>query len=343
MQDHGMEEPQKIAVILAAHGEAESAGFRENYRVSRRTLAHASTVMAVPPLLQTGISLLSTLKKKVRPAANGSPHNRITRQQAELLQRYLDASSINSGVSFDVHAAFSASDPAVEDVIDATLHYDARILVSMSPVDNELTCGQLCRYLAGKLTADDLSRVKVISRFWCDPLLYGLCTGHIVAASASYGLQRSEANILLLLFHGTLVSDSKGEPPRFRTGHHETAHFAQQLTSAMEKDATHPWGRVMSAYLNHDVGGEWTKPSFEEVAGQLRRSGAANVALFAAGYFADGNETLHRAEELLRVTASSSSVRTIPCLNASPLFTRYLGERIAGAVSQLLCRPFPQA
>ncbi len=336
-----MEKPKKIAVILAAHGEAESAGFRENYLVSRRTLAHASTVMAVPPVLQTGISLLSTLKKKLRPAATGSPHNRITRQQAELLQRYLDACFHDSGLSFAVHAAFSASDPAIEGVIDATSHYDGRILVSMSPADNELTCGQLCRYLAEKREEDDLSRVKVLGRFWCDPVLYGLCTSHIAAESASHGLQRSEANALLLLFHGTLVSDSKGEPPRFRTGHHETAHFAQQLTAAIERDATHPWGRVMTAYLNHDVGGEWTKPSFDEVAGQLRRSGVANVALFAAGYFADGNETIHRAGELLRMMSFSCAVRTIPCLNASPAFTRYLGQRVAGAVSQLLCRPFP--
>jgi len=336
-----MANPKKIAVILTAHGEAQGTGFMENYRVSRRTLQHASTVMAVPPVLQTGISLFSTLKKKLRPAATGSPHNRITRQQAELLQRYLDACSRNSGVSFDVLSAFSASDPAVEEVIDATSLCDARILVSMSPVDNELTCGQLCRYLAGKLTADDLGRVKVVSRFWCDPLLYGLCAGHIAAGSASQGLPRSEANVLLLLFHGTLVSDSKGEPPRFRTGHQETAHFAEQLTAAIERDATHPWGRVMSAYLNHDVGGEWTKPSFDEVAGQLRRSGVANVALFAAGYFADGNETIHRAGELLRMMSSSCAVRTIPCLNASPAFTRYLGQRVAGAVSQILCRPFP--
>ncbi|NTU87492.1 MAG: ferrochelatase, partial [Chlorobiaceae bacterium] len=79
----------------------------------------------------------------------------------------------------------------------------------------------------------------------------------------------------------------------------------------------------------------------DEVAGQLRRSGVANVALFAAGYFADGNETIHRAGELLRMMSSSCAVRTIPCLNASPAFTRYLGQRVAGAVSQLLCRPFP--
>jgi len=336
-----MANPKKIAVILAAHGEAESAGFMENYRVSRRTLQHASTVMAVPPVLQTGISLFSTLKKKLRPAANGSPHNRITRQQAELLQRYLDACSLNSDVSFAVLSAFSASDPAVEEVIDATSHCDARILVSMSPVDNDLTCGQLCRYLGGKLTTDDLSRVTVISRFWSDPTLYGLCAGHVVAESASHGLQRSEANTLLLLFHGTLVGDSRGEPPRFRTGRHETAHFAEQLTAAIEKDATHPYGRVVTAYLNHDVGGEWTKPSFEEVAGQLRRSGVANVALFAAGYFADGNETLHRAEELRRMTSSSAAVRSIPCMNASGAFTRYLGRRVVGAVSQILRRPFP--
>ncbi|MBM3163332.1 MAG: ferrochelatase [Chlorobi bacterium] len=336
-----MQKQKKIAVILAAHGEAESTGFRENYRVSYRTLQHASTVMALPSILRAGISLLSSVRKKIGRSASGSPHNRITRQQAESLQRYLDSCYRSSGVSFEVHAAFSASDPPVEGVIDATSHYDARILVSMSPSDNELTCGQLCGYLAENLAGNDLSRVKVISRFWNDPVLYDLYTGHIVAESAEHGLLRSNANILLLLFHGTLVSNSRGEPPRFRTGRQETAHFAEQLTGAIGKDATHPYGRVMTAYLNHAVGGEWTKPAFEEVAGQLRKSGATNVALFAAGYFADGNETLHRAEELLRMTSSSCTVRTIPSMNESPAFTRYLGQRVAGAASQILFRPFP--
>ena len=88
-------------------------------------------------------------------------------------------------------------------------------------------------------------------------------------------------------------------------------------------------------------GGEWTKPSFEETVSHLARSGATDVALFAAGYFADGNETLYREAALRQAVGSSCKVRYIPCLNASPAFAGYLCGRIAGALQQLLHRPFP--
>ncbi len=76
-----MSDNKKIAIILAAHGEAETSRFIENYRVSRRTLEHAAAVMGVPPVLQVGISLFSALKKSSIPKGRvllitGLPENR---------------------------------------------------------------------------------------------------------------------------------------------------------------------------------------------------------------------------------------------------------------------------
>ncbi len=335
-----MSDNKKIAIILAAHGEAETSRFIENYRVSRRTLEHAAAVMGVPPVLQVGISLFSALKKKFNPERKGSPHNRIAREQACELQNYLGKHPGNGRIVFDVHAAFSASDPSFEEAIEATKHHDGQILLSMSPVDNDLTCGQLCRYLARTRRPDDLSKVKVISRFWCDASFHRLCAAHVVAASADTQLDRSERHALLLLFHGTLVTNSSGEPPAFHTGLDETVTFAARLTELLGSDIRHPYGRIMTAYLNHDVGGEWTRPSFEETAALLADSGVSNVALFAAGYFADGNETVYREQELRRLLPACT-ITTIPCLNASPAFSGYLYGRVAGAVSQITRTPFP--
>lgn len=331
---------KKIAVVLAAHGEAESPGFLENFRVSRRTLRHAASVMAMPPLLQIGISLITSLKKKFRPGYCGSPHNRITRELAARLQFSLEGIAADTGIIFDVHAAFTASDPDVEALIEMTSGYDGQILVSLSPVDSQLTCGQLCGYIAARRRDDELGRIKVMSRFWCDSRLHDLCADHVASECVSHGLDRSADNVLLLLFHGTLVSDSRGEAPGFRTGLHEVTSFAEQLSERIGSDVRHPYGRVMTAFLNHDVGGTWTSPSFEEAAGLLRCSGAANVTLFAAGYFADGNETIGREDDLRQVL-HESRVRTIPCLNFSDAFVRYIGSKVTGSVSQLLQVPFP--
>ncbi len=143
-----------------------------------------------------------------------------------------------------------------------------------------------------------------------------------------------EKRILFLLFHGTLVADTKGKTPQFRTGLEETMHFARRLQQLIQVDPRNLYGRIETVYLNHNVGGEWTKPSFEEICTMLRQERVGSVDLFAGGYFADGNETIHRAAELV-VRASVRAVTSIPCVNSTPAFTAWLTSRVIDAVRQL--------
>jgi len=70
-----------IRVLLAAHGEAESAGLLENFRVSWHTLAHAAEVMRLPAPLRLLICSFGALRRRLL-AGPGSPHQHLTRQQA---------------------------------------------------------------------------------------------------------------------------------------------------------------------------------------------------------------------------------------------------------------------
>jgi ferrochelatase len=329
---------KKMAVILAAHGEAETAGFIENYKVSRHTLEHASRVMPIPLLLQRFISLSSSFKKKLHPglSVEGSPHNQLTRELAALLQQLLDRCPASAEVVFEVSAAFSSSEPYFETIIEQTRNYDGQIIVSMSPIDNSLSCGLLCDYLSGIYLADELHKVKVISRFWRDDILYRIYTEHLFDNSVEISDVEKDSNTLILLFHGTLVKDRKGDQPGFRTGLEETAAFAQKLQTSIIRDQRNPYGRVMTAYLNHDVGGQWTRPSFEEICVRFSESATRNASVFAAGYFADGNETLYRRGEFARL-APACQVRAIPCFNASDAFAGYLASRVASAATQIMC------
>ncbi len=337
-----MARKEKIAVILAAHGEAESSRFMENYRVTRHTLAHASKVMPIPGLLQKAISVSSSLKKVLRSGsdAQGSPHNRITREQVEALQHGLNLSPLSGIYDFEVHAAFSVSPPYVEHILEETRSSAGQVVVSMAPVDNTLSCGQLCAYLASSRTPSELGTIKVLSRFWSDERLYALYCDHLFESNGdSRPAQQSPAvdgeRILILLFHGTLVKDLKGKPPLFRTGEAESRIFAERLQKVILNDCRNPYQRVMVAYLNHNVGGEWTKPSFEEVCTSLSRDSALCVDLFGCGYFADGNETIHRAEEVGR----NSSVRqatSFPCINTAPGFTAWLTLKVTDAARQIM-------
>lgn len=327
----------KIAVILAAHGEAETTRFMENYRVTRHTLAHASLVMPLAGFLQRAIAVSSSLKKIIRARTDSqcSPQNSITRDQAAALQRHLDHSPSAELFDFEVHAAFAASPPYVEHRIEETNHCDAQVIVSMAPVDTSLSCGLICSYLASSRQQHELRKVKVVSRFWNDDRLYSIYLDHLFEHCSVRPTVIDEKRILFLLFHGTLVSDAKGNPPHFRTGLDETMFFAQRLQQLIHEDSRNPYGRIMTVYLNHNVGGEWTKPSFEDICTMLRHENGLSVDLFAGGYFADGNETIHRAAEL-RALSSVLEVVSIPCINTAPAFTNMLSSRVIDATRQIM-------
>ena len=339
LENHDM----KIAVILAAHGEAETTRFMENYRVTSQTLAHASQVMPIPRTLQKTIAVTSSIKKLIRSRTNPecSPHNQITRDQVEALQHSLDASPSAELFDFKVHAAFSAAPPYVEQVIERTRLCDGQVIVSMSPIDNTLSCGQLCSCLAASRSPDELGKVKVLSRFWSDERLYSIYGDYLFNNTYQHyraqSAEKDQSKLLLLLFHGTLVKDAKGDPPLFRTGREETIKFSERLQEILQGDPRNPYGRIMTVYLNHNVGGEWTRPSFEEVLAMFKedkKASSVGVDLFGCGYFADGNETIHRAGELLH-SSSVSKARSIPCLNSTPLFTAYLASRVIDAARQI--------
>jgi protoporphyrin/coproporphyrin ferrochelatase len=327
---------EKIAVILAAHGEAETTRFIENYQVARQTLAHAALVMPIPKPVQRAIAVTSSLKKKLRATADAqsSPQNRTTRDQAVALQQQLDASSSSELFDFEVHAAFSASPPYVEHIIEQTRSYDGQVIVSMAPVDSSLSCGLLCSYLSTSRKEEELGKVKVLSRFWNDERLYAIYCDHIFERRPAHPSVSDEKRILLLLFHGTLVADTKGKTPQFHTGLEETRHFARHLRQFIQGDPRNLYSRIETVYLNHNVGGEWTKPSFEESCAMLRQEKIGSIDLFAGGYFADGNETIHRAAELTMMT-SIRDVTTIPCVNTTLAFTDWLTSRVLDAVQQL--------
>jgi ferrochelatase len=328
---------KRIAVVLASHGEAETSGFIENYRVSLHTLSHASEVMPIPLPLQHFISLSSSLKKRLRsaPGAGGSPQNRLTREQAARLQQHLDRHPASSGIEFEVRTAHSASVPYVEQVLSETSGHDGQIVIPMAPVDNALSCGLICSHLAATIPAGLLHRVKVVGRLWTDDALVDAYLEHIFGSGRKFPGQAGRGNVLVLMFHGTLVRDREGLEPSFRTGRLETAAFAGRLKAAIEADSRNPWGTIEVAYLNHDVGGEWTQPSFEEVSRALAVGGYDAAWLLPAGYFSDGNETLYRAAQLAGAL-QGMQIEAIPCLNDSPGFSEYLAGRVAGAAAQIL-------
>ncbi len=325
----------RIAVILAAHGEAETARFAGNFSMTRRTLAHAAEEVPIPASLRLFISFLSGLRnsKAFRRIGYVSPHNDITRRQARAVAEELGRHAGSGGVSFEVFPAFSVTPPFIEEVFEKTRSFDARVMLSLSPVENRFTCGSLCSQLRQTFSGDELAAARVVSRFWQDGSLCNLYRDHVFAHCFGGNGPQLARPALILAFHGTLVKDGRGRPPSFHTGFEETQEFASLLKLSFEADARSRFRQVEIAYLNHDIGGEWSAPGLEEVLDGLKKRRVTEVALFAAGYFADGNETLVRARSMLEESGLERTV-FIPCVNDSPAFCGFLTERIVAASRQ---------
>lgn len=328
----------KIAVIVIAHGEAETSGFFDNFSMTRHTLAHASEVISISKPLQWFISFMSGLKNSARFRKTNyvSPQNALTRQQAAAVGNRLMLHPDKGDLTFEVFPAFSATPPFFEEVIGSTRGYDARVILYMAPVENDLNCGSICGYLGENHTGQELAGTKVVGRFWKDERLLDVYLDHIFRHVQSAYSSVAGDSALILVFHGSLVADSGGNPPSFRTGVEETIAFAGLLRKAIMSDRRNRFRQIRVSFLNHDVGGEWTEPSLEQTLEGLKKEAPEHVALFSAGYFSDGNETCLKAREAL-LKSGIESVTYVPCVNDSGAFIEYLSGRVMTAAKQLRC------
>ena len=320
---------KRIAVILVAHGEAETDSFFENFSMIRHTLAHAGEVMKLPRPLQLMASLVGGVKNKVtfRAQQYCSPQNRITRQQASLLQEKLNKVMTPNQSCIEVYSAFHATPPFVKDIVEQTSVYDLQLLISMSPVDSRLTSGNLQQLAAQCSTVNGQRPPVVVHGFWKNAELLKVYLDHLFSHAKT-----TDESALVLTFHGTLVKDTKGGLPMFHTGLQEMQEMGSTLRHTVLIDPRNSYNAVEIAYLNHDVGGTWTKPSLAEALNTLSSRGIRKADIFSCGYFSDGTETILHAQK----EAASSSVnmiRFLPCINDSEAFADFLAEKVAEVVA----------
>jgi ferrochelatase len=315
---------KRVRVILAAHGEAETAGFAENFRVSHRTLKHAAQVMRLPAPLRLAICFLGALRKRAT-GAGGSAHNRNTRRQAAALERALD---VDGDVRYRAQAAFASSPPYLEDLVGAPGDADQQVLLSMIPTDSRLACGLVCHSLLDA-PASVREGTAVLARLWENPDFIALQCEHIAAHFPQTA--RGRPCCLVLVMHGTVVRDERGDDPGFHTGAIEKDAYGRALISRLMARAHRPWERVEIAYLNHGVGGEWSSPTLPELLARLAAEGVHSAVAYACEHLVDGGETAG----LPAVLAASPLPEThqLPSLNAAAPFMDFLAARIRKAVA----------
>lgn len=323
----------RVLVLLAAHGEAAGSGFREHYSVSWRTLAHAADVMSLPAPLRFVICLLGAARKS-RDRNSGSRHNALTQRQARALEATLGDDTLHS---YQVKAVFASAEPGMGQALQ-TADRPATVLVhSMIPTDSRLSCGHSCR--TAHALAED-AEVLPLSRLWDDPELIAVHEAHLAEQLATIGGEKKADPqcALVVVLHGTLLTDGKGHPPGFHNGEKEKTRYGEQLQSALAGMPDRPWQRVVVAYLNHAVGGHWSQPELTRCLEQLAQDGVHRAFIYAAEHLVDGAETSRLGQTLQDSPLEGG--HCFPCLNDSPRFIDYLADRVRKAVagqSMLAC------
>lgn len=320
MNDSG--DKPRIRVLLAAHGEAETAGFLDNFRVSWHTLTHAAEVMRLPAPLRVLIGTFAGLRKRFG-AGSGSPHNENTRKQASALEARLNA---DGGSRYRVDPVFASAPTYLDDALDLPTGVDRQMIVNMIPTDSRLSCGLGCHRLMGG-SESARAFTQVIARFWESPELIVVHRDHIME---HFPTQRSRQNsCLVLVLHGTVVRDETGQAPGYHTGESEKTAYADALKAALVALPERPWQRVEIAYLNHGVGGEWSSPTLPELLTRLAADGVDSVVAYACEHLVDGGETVGLLRTLDAAPVFDSAC--LPCLNASPRFMDMLAACVHDA------------
>lgn len=310
---------RRVEVLLAAHGEAETSGLRENFSVGWHTLSHVAEVMPMPAPLRGVICTLAAVRRRLG-GGDGSPHNAHTRAQAEALARRLDA---DAALDCEVRAVFGSATPGLEAQLDeAPAEGCERVVISMTPIDSRLSCGRACHHLAA---GDPAAATRVIARLWDDPRFVAVNVAHLFSQLELPA--RAQRCALVLVLHGTLVRDARGCTPGFHTGLEETQAFAARLREAVATDARSPFARIEVGFLNHDVGGEWTRPTLSEVLSALAADGVDAVAAFPCEYLVDGSDTVGKTAAALAAGPIPLAQR-VDCLNDAPAFIDYLALRV---------------
>jgi ferrochelatase len=241
-----------------------------------------------------------------------------------------------AGVAVDVVDAYYFVPPYLEDVLEKSRSStDGVVVVPMIPVESAFSCGPACQMAIDVYGEGHLASLRVVRGLWKDGELHRIYLDHLFGSvSPEVCSTQGKRPGLVLVIHGTIVRNRKGNPPSVFTGLNETMEFFRVMREKILADPRNVFGEVKLGCLNHSSGGEWTAETAERALEEFRQEGVDAVAMFPFGYFADNSETDYEAKKVLDESGFSRK-QYIPCINEASGFARWLASKIVGEISLL--------
>ncbi|NTW46718.1 MAG: ferrochelatase [Chlorobaculum sp.] len=333
---------RRYSVVLVTYGEVEKLTVRALWPSSRKIIEVITRkIVKLPKFL---IYMIADYRS-ARHYLDWKLHRyrsrlvEINRKQALGVQAALrrDPRFAGAEAEIEVADAYYFVPPYLETVLDQLQNRsDGIVVVPMIPVESAFSCGPACQMVIDRFGEDHLGALRVARGLWKDEALHRLYLDHLFASMPSgwKGAGQKESQGLVLVIHGTIVKNRKGEKPAVFTGLVETMEFFRVMRDKIMADPRNVFGEVKLGCLNHSRGGEWTPETVERAIGEFAGEGFSAVAMFPFGYFADNSETDYEAKKMLdRSTAARKHY--IPCINDSPAFAVWLASRIAAEIGVL--------
>ncbi len=332
---------KRYGVVLVTYGEVEKLAVRTLVPSSRKIVQVVTRqIVKLPKAMIYALGDYRSIKHYIDWKINRyrSRLVAINRIQKQGVEREIARSGrlASMGVGVEVEDAYYFVPPYLETVLERFLgRMDGVVVVPMIPVESAFSCGVACQMAIDVYGEALPGRVRVMHGLWKHKELHDIYLDHLfgsVPQGTFAGGERKPA--LVLVIHGTIVRNRKGNPPSVFTGLEETYEFFRVMRDRILGDPRNMFGEVRLGCLNHTAGGEWTSDTVEKALGEFQQEGYDAVAMFPFGYFADNSETDYEARRQL----DASEIRFkqyIPCINESPDFSAWLATRIEEEVRLL--------
>jgi ferrochelatase len=333
---------KRYSVVLVTYGEVERLSVRALWPSSRKIIfVITRKIVKLPKLLIYMIADYRSAKHYLdwKLHRYRSRLVEITRKQALGVEAALRRNPRFAGDADEIAVAdaYYFVPPYLEEVLDRFRGCsDGIVVVPMFPVESAFSCGPACQMVIDHFGENHLGALRVARGLWKDEALRRIYIDHLFASLPPdwKGAGRKEAQGLVLVIHGTIVRNRKGEKPTVFTGLDETMEFFRLMREKIMADPRNVFGEVKLGCLNHSRGGEWTPETVERALGEFAGEAFSSVAMFPFGYFADNSETDYEAKKLLDHSPAHRK-HYIPCINESPAFAGWLASRIAAEIEAL--------
>lgn len=323
---------RRYTVVLVTYGEVEKLSVRSLWPSSRKIVEVVTRqIVQLPKLLIYMLADYRSAKhyldwKLHRYRSRLVEINRSqTRGVAQEFLRHPELAG--KGVEVELADAYYFVPPFLEEVIEtARSCSDAILVVPMIPVESAFSCGPACHMAHDLLGEGCLASLRVVRGLWKDEELHRIYLDHLFESFGSAKKRGKQG--LVLVIHGTIVRNRKGQRPSVFTGLEETFEFFRVMREKIMADPRNSFDDIKIGCLNHSRGGEWTPETVERAIGEFEEDGCETIAMFPFGYFADNSETDYESKKLLD-QSSVARKHYIACINDSPAFAGWLASRIA--------------